>query len=58
MTRGRKCRMRGARAEEEGEEEEAACALVSPEWEEVRMEVGGAEAETKAIKTGNGCRNS
>jgi hypothetical protein len=48
--------MRGARAEEE--EEEEACALVSPEWEEVRMEVGGAEAETKAIKTGNGCRNS
>ena len=34
-------------------------AWASPEWEEVRTEDGvAAEAETKAIKTARGCRNS
>jgi len=41
------------------EADEAECALASPEWEEVRTEDGvAAEAETKAIKTARGCRNS
>jgi len=57
MTRERKRRTHGARTAVEADAAE--CALASPEWEEVRMEDGvAAEAETKAIKTASGCRNS
>jgi hypothetical protein len=56
MTRERKRRTHGApTAVEVGVAE---CAWASLEWEEVRMEDGGAEEETRVIKTANGCRNS
>jgi hypothetical protein len=56
MTRGRKCRTHEAGTAEEADVAE--CAWAFPEWEEVHTEVGGAEAEAKATKTGSGCRNS
>jgi hypothetical protein len=57
MTLERKRRTHGARTAVEADAAE--CALASPEWEEVHTEDGvAAEAETKAIKTASGCRNS
>ena len=56
MTRGRKYRMRATRTAGEAEVDAEECAWASRVWEAALMADAGAEAETKAMQTGNRCK--